>query len=228
MNKTRQRRRSHPGFRPAIAIFSLSLNLCLLGCGGYSARSQKFLDERVPTQKFSDLGRHNLEHNKKCAYEISKKSDVFDFETGRSYAILFELPNFNDSSSVEIKSYCDCFGLAKNVFIPIALLLDKDFNKINEIKFNTHIPTFSEPVHFVAEVELDAKDKYVLIYSDPKRYGKPADSVSANVTHVKTERMDYIRKGMVKETYSTAQVGVWWKGNAVGNIRVLVKTPMTR
>lgn len=209
-------------------IFYVSLNLCLLGCGGYSSKSQQILDERAPVQNLSDLQRYKLECDNKLAYRISEKSEIFDFGTGKSYVVLFELPDYKDYSTIEIKSYCDCLGLTKNVFIPIGLLLDKEFNKINEIKFNPHSNTFTEPVHYIAEVVLDERDKYLLIYSDPKKYGKPADSVSVDVTNVRTERMDYIRKGTVKETYSTSNVGVWWKGDAVGDIQVLIKTPISK
>ncbi len=208
---------------PAVTL-SLSLTLSLSGCGGYSVRSQKFLDGTASARRLSDLTRYNLEHNKKYSYKISQKSEAFDFETGKSRAVLFELPDFKASSTLEIKSYCACFGFTKNVFIPIGVLLDKDFNKTNEMKFATHPPTFAQPVHFVAETELDEKDKYVLVYSDPKRYGKPADAVSVEVLRVRREKMDYIRKGLVQETYSTTQVGVWWRGDTVGDIRALVKT----
>ncbi len=208
----------------SIAVLFLPLSLCLSGCGGYSVRSQKFLDGIAPAQKLSDLRRHKLEQDKKYAYQISRESEAFDFETGKSPAVLFELPDFKASSTVEIKSYCDCFGFTKSVFIPIGVILDKDFNKINEMKFATHPPTFAQPAHFVAEAQLGEEDKYVLIYSDPKRYGKPADAVSVDVLHVRKEKMDYIRKGLVQETYSTTQAGVWWRGDTVGAIRAWVKT----
>jgi hypothetical protein len=115
--------------------------------------------------------------------------------------------------------------LYKNVFIPIGVLLDEGFNRVGQIKFVTHSQTMWEPVHFVSEVALDKNDKYVLIYSDPSRYGKPADSVSADVVHVRTDRMDYIKKGTVMQTYTDAKAGVWWEGAAVGEIQVLVKSP---
>ncbi|MBI5889082.1 MAG: hypothetical protein HZB47_00185 [Nitrosomonadales bacterium] len=206
---------------------ALSLILCIgfSGCGSNPPKAQKLLDESAVTKKVHELGRNKLEHGKAVKYVISGESDVSNFETGRSHTVLFELPEFKDSSTVEIKSYCDCFGFAKDVFIPIGVLLDEGFNKVGEIEFATHSPTMMEPVHFISETPLEKSDRYVLIYSDPNRYGKPADSVYANVTHVSKERMDYIRKGTVKETYTDSKQGVWWKGAAVGEIQAMVKSP---
>ena len=203
----------------------LSLSVVLPGCGSNPSKAQRFMEESAPIKKVAEFERNKLEQDKAVKYVFSEKSDVSKFETGKSYAVLFELPAFKDSSSVEIKSYCDCFGLTKNVFIPIAVLLDEGFNKTGEISFVTHSQTMWEPVHFVSEVALDKKDRYLLIYSDPGRYGKPADRVYADVVHVRTERMDYIRKGTVKETYTDAKEGVWWEGAATGEIQVLVKSP---
>lgn len=207
-------------------LVALSLSLCigLSGCGSNPPKAQKLLDESASIKKVPELGRNKLEHDKAVKYVISEESDVASFETGKSYAVLFELPAFKDSSTVEIKSYCDCFGFAKDVFIPIGVLLDEGFNKVGEIKFSTHSPTMMEPVHFISETALEKRDRYVLIYSDPSRYGKPADAVSVDVTHVSRERMDYIRKGTVKETYTSVKHGVWWEGAAVGEIQALVKS----
>jgi len=208
-----------------LLALSLSLSIGLSGCGSDPSRAQRFMEESAPIKKVPEFGRNKLEHDKAVRYIFSEKSDASNFETGKSYAVLFELPEFKNSSTVEIKSYCDCFGLAKNVFIPIGVLLDEGFNKVGKVKFVTHSQTTWEPVHFVSEVALDKHDKYVLIYSDPSRYGKPADSVDADVVHVRTERMDYIRKGTVKETYTDAKAGVWWNGAAVGEIQILVTSP---
>ena len=208
-----------------VVVVSLSLCIVLPGCGSNPSKAQKFMEESAPTKKVSELERNKLEYDKAVKYVFSEKSDASNFETGKSYAVLYVLPEFKDSSTVEIKSYCDCFGLTKNVFIPIGVLLDEGFNKTGEMKFVTHSQTMWEPVHFISEVTLDKKDRYVLIYSDPSRYGKPADRVYADVVHVRTERMDYIRKGTVKETYTDAKEGVWWEGAAVGEIQVLVKSP---
>lgn len=206
-------------------VFSLALCFGLSGCGSNPPKAQRLLDESASAKKVPELRRNKLEHDKALKYVISEESEISNFETGKSYAVLFELPQFKNSSTVEIKSYCDCLGFAKDVFIPIGILLDENFNKVGEIKFGTHSPTMMEPVHFISESTLEKRDKYVLIYSDPSRYDKPADSVSVNVTHVSTERMDYIRKGTVKETYTEVKHGVWWKGAAVGEIQTLVKSP---
>lgn len=205
--------------------FSLLLSAGLSGCASGLAGKQKMLEGAAPVKKVSELQRQKLEFGKKHPYEITGKSQAFEFETGKSYTALFELPAFRDASTVEIKSYCDCVGLAKNVFIPIGVLLDESFNRVGDIEFSTHAQTMWEPVHFVATVPLKATDKYLLVYSDPKKYGQPADRVYADVTRVSKERMDYIRKGTVKETYTSAQVGVWWEGDAVGEIQVLVGNP---
>ncbi|MFH2134743.1 MAG: hypothetical protein ABII81_06125 [Pseudomonadota bacterium] len=204
---------------------SLTLGINLSACNSGATRSLQFMEESAPVKKVAEFERHTLEHDKAVQYVFSEKSDASNFETGKSYGALFELPEFKDASTVEVKSYCDCLGLYKNVFIPIGVLLDEGFNRVGEIKFVTHSQTMWEPVHFVSEVALDKNDRYVLIYSDPRRYGKPADSVSADVVHVRTERMDYIKKGTVMQTYTDAKAGVWWKGAAVGEIQILVKSP---
>ncbi len=208
-----------------LIALSLSLSISLSGCNTGATRSLKYMEESAPIKKVTELKRNKLEHDTAVQYIFSDESEASSFKTGKSYAALFQLPAFKDSSTIEIKSYCDCIGLAKNVFIPIGVLLDEGFNRVGEIKFVTHSQTWDEPVHFISEVALDKKDRYLLIYSDPSRYGKPADNVYADVTHVSTERMDYIRKGTVQKTYSSAKEGVWWKGAAVGEIQVLVKSP---
>lgn len=207
-----------------LMAFSLSLSFGVSGCAGYSPRTQRRLDA-APAKKVSELRRHKLEHGKKHKHEISAECEAFESESGKSYAVLFELPEFKESSVIEIKSYCACFGFTKNVFIPVAVLLDGDFNKISEIEFVTHTSTLMEPVHFVSEAALEKGDKYVLVYSDPRRYGKPADRVSVEVVRVRREKMDYIRKGQVMETYSNSQMGIWWRGHAFGKIQILVKDP---
>lgn len=205
-------------------VLSLALCFGLSACGSNPPKAQRLLHELASAKKVPELGRNKLEHDKALKHVISEESEVSNFETGKSYSVLFELPQFKNSSTIEIKSYCDCFGFAKNVFIPIGILLDENFNKVGEIKFGTHSQTMMEPVHFISETALEKRDKYLLIYSDPSRYDKPADSVSADVVHVSRERMDYIRKGTVKETYTDAKQGVWWKGAAVGEIQTLVKS----
>ena len=205
-----------------VAALSLSVSIILSGCGSNPSRAQLFMEETAPVKNVPELGQNKLEYDKAVKYTFSEKSDVSKFETGKSYAVLFALPEFKDSSTVEIKSYCDCFGFAKHVFIPIAILLDEGFNKTGEIKFVTHSQTMWEPVHFVSEATLDKKDRYVLIYSDPNRYGKPADRVYADAVHVRTDQLD--RKTVMK-TYSNAKEGVWWEGAATGEIQVLVKSP---
>lgn len=205
--------------------FSLFLIAGLSGCASGLAQKQKLLAEAAPAKNLGELPRQKLEIGKKFPFEITEKCEAFEFPTGKSYTVLFELPAFKETSTVEVKSYCDCVGLAKNVFIPIGVLLDGNFSKVGDIEFLTHAQTMWEPVHFVAEVPLRAGDRYLLVYSDPKKYGQPADRVYADVTRVTRERMDYIRKGTVKETYTSAQVGVWWKGDAVGKIQVLVNVP---
>lgn len=206
-------------------LLALPLTLCIgiTGCNSGATRSLQFMEESAPVKSVPEFSRNTLEHDKAVRYVFSEKSDASNFETGKSYGVLFELPKFKDSSTVEIKSYCDCFGLYKNVFIPIGVLMDEGFNRVGKIKFVTHSQTMWEPVHFVSEVALDKNDRYVLIYSDPRRYGKPADNVSADVVHVRTDQLD--NKGTVLKTYTDAKEGVWWKGAAVGEIQIMVKSP---
>lgn len=208
-----------------LIALTLTLSLSLSACNSGASRSLLLMEKSAPVKTVPEFERNKLEHDKAVRYVFSEKSDASNFETGKSYGVLYELPGFKDSSTVEIKSYCDCIGLYKNVFIPIGVLLDEKFNRIGQIKFSTHSQTMWEPVHFVSEVALEKNDRYVLIYSDPSRYGKPADNVSADVVHVRTDRMDYIRKGTVMETYTDAKAGVWWEGAAVGEIQVLVSKP---
>lgn len=210
--------------RTLLIALSLALSISITGCNSGATKSLQVMQESAPAKEVTEFERNKLEHDKAVRYVFSEKSDAANFETGKSYGVLFELPAFKDSSSVEIKSYCDCLGLYKNVFIPIGVLLDESFNRVGKIKFVTQSQTTWEPVHFVSEVALDKKAKYVLIYSDPNRYGKPADSVYADVVHVRTDKLD--NKGTVMKTYTDAKAGVWWKGAAVGEIQILVKSPM--
>jgi hypothetical protein len=211
-------------FLPSLLLL---LGVVLAGCGSNPSKAQKFMEESAPVRKVSEFQRKMLEPDKPVHYTFSEKSDASRFDTGKSYAVLFELPPYKDFTRIEIKSYCDCLGLSKYVFIPIGVLLDETFNRIGEIKFVTHSQTMWEPVHFVSEVDLDKKDRYVLIYSDPSRYGKPADNVYADVVHVRTDQLDN-NKGTVMKTYTDAKEGVWWEGAAVGEIQVLVKSSGTQ
>lgn len=206
-----------------LIALSVTLSLGLSACNSGASRSLQLMEKSAAVKTVPEFARNKLEHDKAVRYVFSEKSDAANFETGKSYGVLFELPEFKDSSTVEIKSYCDCLGLYKNVFIPIGVLLDANFNRVGQIKFSTHSQTMWEPVHFVSEVALEKGDKYVLIYSDPSRYGKPADNVSADVVNVRTDILD--NKGTVMKTYTDAKAGVWWEGAAVGEIQILVGKP---
>ena len=201
----------------------LGLTLLLTGCAGFSPGMGLKLEESAAVPSLNAIRPVALTLNQLTTHEIDATAPVFQFSTGKSFTGVFQLPTYQPGTVLEIKSYCHCLGLSKGVFIPIADVLDANYKKIDEIKFTTHTQTWRQPVHYIGGITLSAEKKYIVLYTDPKRFGKAADTVYVEVVDQTTERMDYIRKGYTQTTYTERQASVWWEGDAIGELTLVVK-----
>ena len=113
--------------------------------------------------------------------------------------------------------------MTKGVFIPIAITLDANYQEVRRLKFDAHTQTMWQPVHYIGGILTEPLEKYVVLYTDPKRFGKAADPVYVAVVNTSVERMDYIRKGYTRTTYTDREAGVWWEGDAIGELLLVVK-----
>ena len=111
-------------------------------------------------------------------FEITEKSTVMVFETAngdfkKSYSAFLELPEFQPDSRVIIKSFCACgTGGGGGVFVPSMAVFDKDYNQVERFLFSVgHRDAYP---HMVLSFTFQKNFKYVVIYSNPDLYGKPA------------------------------------------------------
>ena len=205
----------------------LLMSLSFISCGGFSISKGNKLEEKMAIEDVSNMPYKTLPYSKQYDFEITEENPVFGLKEMRrrkfykfkkSYSAFFKLPSFKKASSITIKSYCDCLGFTKPVYVPLARLYDEDFKAVAEVKFASHTATAWEAVHLYAVVPLKKKYRYLLIHSDPDFYGRPAATVMGTMQSTSSNTSG----GYVQETTTFSAVSVWWKGDVGGDLRITV------
>lgn len=104
---------------------------------------------------------------------IAADQERFQLPFGPSPAVLIHLPDYSAPFTLTISSY-PSKGFHKDVFVPIAVFLDKDFKtkyELAETAFKWKSLTFGRQ-HFEATVSIEGAqrdDRYVLIFTNGSR-----------------------------------------------------------
>lgn len=118
-----------------------------------------------------------LELGSHAAFQLSDKSPVFVFETGKSYFKAFSLPaggkllrvssQPTGSIALETEKY-------SQAFCPRALFLDEAFNPIFA---SDSVPNYARGFWssaFISQFEIPSKGRYVVLHTNPKIYDQMA------------------------------------------------------
>jgi hypothetical protein len=203
--------------RGFISIIFISLFLTgLSGCSRpYTKDMQTELDTKPVETKIEALPAIRFDGDE-LEFKISAGNPTFEFDFGKSYVALVKLPSYRPEQGLKINSLCECVGFRKSVFIPIVAVLDKNFKSRKNINFRTQSPTGFTAASYEGLAILEPEDSYLLVYSNPEKYGKYADHVTAPFTSTSST---YERSGGTlykTTTYHSGQMGLWWRGSAVG------------
>jgi hypothetical protein len=115
---------------------------------------------------------------------IEEKGPALEFESGLSPVALVLLPEYQTSYRITIRSYCQCMGFSKRIFVPSALLLDEDFQQTRtfaEASFGSLSSGFMEPYRIEGEIgvgEENRNERYLLLYTDRRTVGQEAGRVA--------------------------------------------------
>jgi len=200
-------------------VFVIFISLFLIGLTGcsrpYTKEMQAELDTKPVETKIENLPTLKVE-DKELEFKINANNPTFKFDFGKSYVSLVKLPPYKTGKGIKLNSLCECVGFRKSVFIPLVAVLDKNFKPRKNLKFRTQSPTGFTAASYEGLAILEPEDSYLFVYSDPRKYGKYADHVSAPFTSTSST---YERSGGTlykTTTYHSRQMGVWWRGSAVG------------
>jgi hypothetical protein len=195
------------------------ISLLLIGLSGcsrpYTKAMQAGLDTKPVESKTANIPPIPFT-GEELEFKINSDSPTFNFDFGKSYVSLVKLPAHNPEQVLKINSICECVGFTKSIFIPIVAVLDNDFNTTKHLNFRTKSPTGFTAASYEGFTTLAPEDRYLFVYSDPRKYGEYADHVSAPMTW---NTSTYSKSGSTvykTTTYHSQQVGLWWRGSAVG------------
>jgi hypothetical protein len=132
----------------------------------------------------ADLTALALPAKGKLSVSIEEKGPALEFESGLSPVALVMLPEYQASYRITIRSYCQCMGFSKRIFVPSALLLDEDFQQTRtfaESSFGSLSSGFMEPYRIEGEIgvgEENRNERYLLLYTDRRTVGQEAGRVA--------------------------------------------------
>jgi hypothetical protein len=115
---------------------------------------------------------------------IEEKGPALEFETGLSPIALVMLPEYQTSYRITIRSYCQCMGFSKRIFVPSAVLLDETFRQTRtfaESSFGSRSSGFMEPYRIEGEIgigEENRNERYLLLYTDRRSLSQEAGRVA--------------------------------------------------
>ena len=153
-------------------------------------------------------------------FSINEDNPVFQTESGKSYVALVELPPYQEGRALQFKSICECFGFRKSIYIPNVLVLDENHQPLKYLNFQTRPQTMWDGASYEGFSRIAPQDRFLFIYSDPTKYGKPADNLSVPYTYTTTEYRSYTNTQVT--TYHTSSMGLWWRGSAVGSFKLRI------
>ena len=199
-----------------IVTFISLLLMGLTGCSRpYTKSMQAELDAKPVETKIENLPSIKFA-GKELEFKINSDNPTFKFDFGKSYVSLVQLPAHKPEQGLKFISLCECVGFRKSIFIPIVAVLDKNFKTIRHLNFRTQSPTGFTAASYEGLAILESEDRYLFIYSDPGKYGEYADHVSAPMTWTSSTYEKSAGTMYKTTTYHSKQVGLWWRGSAVG------------
>lgn len=206
-----------------VIILSVFLITGLTACSRpYTASMKVNLESRTVETRTEDLEPLRFGEDS-FKFTIDESSPVFLTESGKSYVALVELPPGKAGKVLHFKSLCECLGLRKSIFIPNVLVLDENHQPLKYLNFQTRPQTMWDGASYEGFSSIAPEDRFLFIYSDPAKYGKPAENLSVPYTYTSTEYRSYTNTQVT--TYHTSSMGLWWTGSAVGSFKLRIIDP---
>jgi hypothetical protein len=115
---------------------------------------------------------------------VPKDAPRLEFDTGPSAYALFRLPDYTQPYTITVQSFCQCMGLDKRLFIPLAAVLDEGFRvtrrtsehdvarRYPKLSFGDAYPRLEARLAFADE---DRAERYLVVYTDGDRVGETFD-----------------------------------------------------
>lgn len=119
----------------AAAVPLLFFILLLSGCAApYTIGLQQLQDKDPCCESIAELGFEKLRLGQSLGIEMGGPSKAFNFDTGKSFFASYELPYYEDSYSIVIRSFMIGDQIDKAyIFFPHAVTLDEEFNVVRQI-----------------------------------------------------------------------------------------------
>ncbi len=156
------------------AAVPLLFFILLSGCAApYTAALQKLQDKDPCCESIAELGFEKLRLGQSLGVEMGGPSKAFNFESGKSFFASYELPYYEDSYSIVVRSFMIGDQIDKAyIFFPHMVTLDEEFNVVREIgkesfRFNKTFmgESWGLPYKLEARIEFDRDraEKYLII-----------------------------------------------------------------
>ncbi len=163
----------------AIKTLFAGLALILAGCGTTYEAAKAAYDNAIPCCKnLSEIRYQNLAEKEITLIDVNQSSQVFTFDSGKSYVAAFEIPRHDATISFRLKSYLMGDSVDEShVFFPKVMVLDSRYSLLNEYSTEglaiVHVPlkeAYAEnPKGINAKLEADfplsADARYIVIYT---------------------------------------------------------------
>lgn len=156
-------------------ISILSFALLMQGCATVVPSTEKVKALKSCCDSFSSMSFEPLPSREKRDKKIAETLPVFNFQTGNSHFLAFELPKSNTARPLRTESYLSSSYLpSASVFAPNFIFLnqEKKVNRIVDAPSMRQQNDFWKGGFYVAQVEVQPGDQYVVIYADVNRIGR--------------------------------------------------------
>ena len=148
------------------------------GCNTYKHLNLKLESSSPTVSEFSEMNFRQIEAGKSILNVLGETEEVFNFESGKSFYLAYELPEFAGAAHIQIRShFSSVAGTYADIVYPTIVLLDKDYTVTRKIveKFQ-YVPnrTGIRPMtsFFPIEIKRTPEEKYMIIFTDPKYLGE--------------------------------------------------------
>jgi hypothetical protein len=168
----------HPcsGIRYVVVFLAISLTACATSSSRNPYKQYKAVQESATQVAFNDAQAItnavavNLHPEQPIKAEITPADPKIQHDSIQSNYKIFKFQGIKHSLyTIEIRSLCDCWGLDKFILYPVARVLDKHGNILNENPVNISLsnPDWNYPVNIrmVWEGEFDESGFYYLLVS---------------------------------------------------------------
>lgn len=154
--------------RRVVGVTVLSMNLLVMTTHTEASPS------KAPHTYVEDLHFDTLPTQGSVRAIINSHSQSFDFHTGPSHLIAYQLPASDMPLVIDVQSFLGSNGrnLQSRVFYPIVAVLDKDFlvkrtTSLQDLRFDTpYLERTTEPAYRVSlRIDPNSDERYLVIFT---------------------------------------------------------------